>query len=176
MECFKHFLFIFVPKTTKNMANNFFELNYDSVYIAKAIRHSAKIQGMQVNMTQINKLLYILYGTVLVAKSQRITYEHPCAWPYGPVFPRVHKHIKLSDEICDTEYNKLKEENPYIVSTMDDIVKVFGKIPAGQLSAWSHEDGSPWELAVRRSKGKWNTQLDDEDIYAYFFSYVKKSA
>ena len=169
-------MFIFVSKTTKNMGNNFSDLHYDSVAVAKAIRYSAKQNGFNVNMTQINKLLYILYGTILVEKKQRLTTEHPSAWPYGPVFPCVHKRIKLSDEIDGKDYEEIRAKSPFIADRLDQVVKTFGKIPAGQLSEWSHAEGSPWLSAVHRSNGKWNTPLNDEDIYNYFFSYLNVAA
>lgn len=77
------------------MATNFTELNFDSIDIAKAIRYSAKQHNLSVNMTQIQKLMYIIYGTILVIHKERLTTEHPSAWPYGPVFPRVHKKNKV---------------------------------------------------------------------------------
>lgn len=56
---------------------------------------------------------------------------------------------------------------------MDTLVKELGDAPVGQLSEWSHQKDSPWDIAVQNSKGKWNTKLDDDDIFNYFFSLVK---
>ena len=74
---------------------NFKDLNYDSVEIAKALRYVGQNNGYQFNQTQLNKLLYIAYGTLLVKKNERLTKERPSAWPYGPVFPRLQKNLKL---------------------------------------------------------------------------------
>lgn len=155
------------------MATNFSELNYDSVDIAKAIRYSAQQQNLSVNMTQIQKLLYIIYGIMLVVRKERLTTEHPSAWPYGPVFPRAHKRVKLSDNITEETYNEIKDKCPFITSIIDQVVRQFGKLPASQLSEWSHQKDSPWDIAVQSSGGKWNTKLDDEDIFNYFFSFIK---
>lgn len=150
----------------------FAELNLDSVVVARALRYAAKKQDKQINMTQIMKLLYITYGTMLVAERCRITAEHPKAWPYGPAFPRVNKHVKLSDEITSKEYDSIKKTHPKLIQQMDAVVARFGNIPAGQLSAWSHQHGSPWDLAGKRSDWKWNTELSDDDIYDFFFNFV----
>lgn len=146
----------------------------DSVDIAKAIRYSAKQEGIYANMTQINKLLYITYGMMLVQSRRRLTKEHPSAWPYGPVFPRVHKSINLHDEITDIEYKAIEQKDASIVYLINIVVKKFGALSAGELSEWSHQSGSPWDIAVRKSEGKWNTKLEDNDIYNYFYSFLNE--
>lgn len=148
----------------------FITMDNDSVDIAKALRWSGKQHGYQLNMTQLNKLLYIAYGIRLVSHRERLVKEHPAAWPYGPVFPRVRQHIKLSDYITSDEYNKLSGD---VQELLDNVVSTFGKYNAGRLSFWSHQYGSPWEKALRRSGGKWNEKLDDEDIYDFFYTFVK---
>ena len=148
----------------------FVTMDNDSVDIAKALRWSGKVHGYQLNMTQLNKLLYIAYGVRLVSYRERLVKEHPAAWPYGPVFPRVRQHIKLSDFVTADEYDSLGED---VQELLDNVVSTFGKYNAGQLSTWSHKDGSPWAKALIRSGGKWNVKLDDEDIYDFFYNFVK---
>lgn len=45
------------------------------------------------NKTQAQKLLYCCYGAILAQFDERLTDEHPKAWPYGPVFPRTVNDI-----------------------------------------------------------------------------------
>lgn len=42
-----------------------------------------------ISKTQAQKLLYCCYGIVLAAFDERLTDEHPKAWPGGPIFPRA---------------------------------------------------------------------------------------
>lgn len=159
------------------MADSNFEcLELDSVDVANAIRYVAQTKNTNVNMTQINKLLYIAYGTMLVNQKKRLTKEQPSAWPYGPVFPRVHHNVKLSDSITPDAYNKLKEQDTSITNLLEGVVEKFGRLSATQLSAWSHQSGSPWDIAVKESNGQWNTKLNDEVIYNYFYSFLNMSA
>ena len=153
--------------------SKFQTVGIDSVTAANAIRYSAEQRGINANMTQINKLLYIAYGSLLVFEKKRLTKEHPCAWPYGPVFPSVHRMVKLSDDITQSAYNSLKAEYPHGAALIDGVVNKFGRCTAARLSAWSHSENSPWDLAVKSSNGVWNTRLDDEQIYDYFYSYLK---
>lgn len=150
--------------------SNFAELNLDSVDVAKALRYVGITNKMQFNMTQLNKLLYIAYGIYLVRYKIRLTTEHPAAWPYGPVFPRVTRKISLSDTINAYEFCMLSEPVRLLLA---EVTTQFGDIPANKLSAWSHKEGSPWSRAIERSHGKWNEKLDDEDIFDYFYNFVK---
>lgn len=154
------------------MAEEFQSWGLDSVDVANAIRYAGRECGYALNMTQINKLLYMLYGVVLVETKKRLTDETPKAWPYGPVFPRVHTKIKLQDEINDTFYNKIKDIDESIFDNLKNIVETFGRLPATVLSNWSHQENSPWDLAFKRSNGKWNTPLDDQDIFNYFYTFM----
>ena len=154
----------------ENGMAEFKQLEYDSVFMAQAIRYSGKIHNYQLNMTQLNKLLYIAYGMRLVSHRERLVIEHPAAWPYGPVFPRVNRHIKLSDPITDVQYTGLSAD---IKNLIDDVVSNLGDVRAGTLSAWTHKEGSPWYKALARNEGKWNVKIDDDDIYTFFYSFVK---
>lgn len=153
------------------METPFTELGLDSVEVARAIRFSGQEKQFALNMTQINKLLYILYGNWLVKNKQRLTAEAPSAWPYGPVFPNVHRRIALYDPITDTEYKNIKERCQEVISMLDAVVQKYGHFSAGSLSEWSHKEGSPWHIAVMKSNGKWNTKIADTDIYNYFYSF-----
>lgn len=151
-------------------SKNFQVLEYDSVYLARALRSIAFDMNISLNMTQIHKMLYVAYGTALVYMNSQICKEIPAAWPYGPVFPRVQKQIKLTDDISDTEKEELKTKNNELYKILLKTVSRFGKIPATKLSAWSHEKYSPWDLALTRCKGAFNTKLDNNDIKSYFSS------
>ncbi len=163
---------VYLNKDNTMTTANFENIGLDSVNVANAIRYAAQQRGLSINMTQINKLLYIAYGSLLVYKKKRLTEEHPSAWPYGPVFPRVHRHVKLSDNITGETYKQLEKEDSSITRLIDNVVDKFGKLSATQLSTWSHQEGSPWDIAVKESNGIWNTKLDDEIIYNYFYSFL----
>lgn len=66
---------------------------YSSVVLAYYIVALMNQRGLEINMTKLQKLLYIAYGTYLAIKNQRLTNEHPQAWPYGPVFPTTRNRL-----------------------------------------------------------------------------------
>ena len=81
------------------------EYKYNSVEVAKFIVATANNKHLSINMTKVQKLLYIAYGIFLAVKGYRLTNEHPQAWPYGPVFP--------------TTRNKLLKIDLYSIATSD---------------------------------------------------------
>jgi uncharacterized phage-associated protein len=122
-------------------------------------------------MTKIQKLLYIAYGIYLAVKGERLTNEHPQAWPYGPVFPTTRNkllkedlnEISLDDEIL----NKVSND-PEIKSLMNLVFRVFGGKTATDLSEWSHKPESPWDLTVKSPDFKWGNRIPDDLIKSYF--------
>ena len=145
---------------------------YDSVEVAKYIAAYWNDKGESVNITKIQKLLYIAYGTWLAIKNERLCNEQPQAWPYGPVFPTTRNRLlKLNiDNIGfnDVADEKLKDDEE-IKKLFDMIYKSsFGAWAANQLSAWSHQKGSPWEHTTSQLNFCWGNRMDDDRIKKYF--------
>ncbi len=149
---------------------------YNSTLFAKYIIAWANDKGIPINMTKTQKLLYIAYGVWLAVVGKRLLDEHPQAWPYGPVFPTTRNRLLKIDfyeiSISSGEFNTLKSDEN-VSSLLRLVFRVFGKWTAGQLSAWSHAEGSPWERTVCKSGFKWGNRIDDDDIQKYFKMIVK---
>ena len=139
----------------------------DSVDVAKAVLAEAKSRNLRLNMTQLQKLLYIVYGTSLVILGRRPFVEHPQAWPFGPVFPRTRRN--LSDEVkkwnVDTCPESVPDELRQIVCK---VVENFGTWTSGQLVDWSHRIGGPWDVVTHRSGFKWADEIPDDETRDYF--------
>lgn len=143
------------------MAEEFESLNLDSVDVAQKIRYIAQTEfQLLLNMTQTQKLLYIAYGIEMARANMRLTDEHPQAWPFGPVFPRVHSRVDFS-----TTPPNPGEISGEIVGLLRDVVRAFGRTSATKLSEWSHSKDSPWD---KTPKDKWGRPLSDGDIREYF--------
>lgn len=143
------------------MAEEFESLGLDSVDVAQKIRYIAQTEfGLLLNMTQTQKLLYIAYGIEMARADMRLTDEHPQAWPFGPVFPRVHSKVDFST--TPPNPTGISEE---IIGLLSDVVKAFGRTSAAKLSEWSHSKDSPWD---KTPKDKWGHPLSDCDIREYF--------
>jgi uncharacterized phage-associated protein len=137
---------------------------YEVLDIAKHIMHMCETGNVQVNNTKLNKLLYVLYGVYLAAYNKPLFDKKPQYFPYGPVFADVFKSY---DKISRHPLKIDLSEDPKIEKAINYTMKYFGGLQAEKLSAWSHEDGSPWDK-VNKSGKKYGAELDDNDIYEYF--------
>ena len=144
-----------------------------SVVLAKYIAAYANNHNFSINMTKLQKLLYITYGVYLAVKGKRLTNEHPQAWPYGPVFPTTRtKLLKCClDDIITFDDLTITEE---IKSCVKLVFNSFGSYNASFLSAWSHKPNSPWDKTVNQDGFKWGNTISDEYILPYFKTLLVK--
>ncbi|MDH6305183.1 putative phage-associated protein [Parabacteroides sp. PF5-5] len=150
---------------------------YNSVDIAKFIAAYANKHKYTINMTKIQKLLYIAYGTYLSVKNERLVDEHPQAWPYGPVFPttrnKLSKTVIQSISYDDPDVKKNSEDST-LSSLITLVFNSFGQNNAVSLSEWSHKKGSPWEKTTIIDGFKWGDIIPDKYIKDYFDTIVVK--
>ena len=158
--------------------NAMFETNalFDSRDVASYTAQRCIEEGYDYNNTKIQKLLYCAYGAVLAAKNIRLCDEHPKAWQYGPVFPKVFRIVSSGREIAQYSY-KVRDVLPEDVKKLvDTSVRIFGKYNATALSRWSHKPDSPWDYVTEQDGFKWNNIIPDELIAQYFKKHVLEAA
>lgn len=146
------------------------ELGYDSLDIASYIKKKCQeLNYSGINNTKIQKLLYCCYGATLVIENKRLCKEYPRAWNYGPVFPKVYSYISKNKKLEDISQVSFPDN---IKNILDTVIAFFGKFSGGQLSQWSHEEGSPWYNVITLQKQSIGSFIPDEDILEYFKRYV----
>ena len=136
---------------------------YESIVVASYINHLCDKKAIDVNLTKIQKLLYIAYGICLTLHNERLTDEKPKLWPYGPVFPTAINKFK-KDGYIDKNSLDIDEKSKEI---LEYVVNKYGQYSARILSEWSHEYGSPWQQLVYIGCS-WNTEMPDDLIKGYF--------
>lgn len=151
-----------------------------SIDYARLIQYAAQKQHMiLLNKTQINKILFYVYGVYLAEKHKPLFKDDtPKAWTYGPVFPRSNKSVDIKEIIRSFPKEKVKlyRENEF---AMNLVVKAVGNMydkSAIFLTRWSHEEGSPWDKTVYQrdndgnviGQNPWNTRIDNGLISDYF--------
>jgi uncharacterized phage-associated protein len=148
---------------------------YDSVIVAKYIIYRASENKRVVNVTKVQKLLYIAYGLMLADKGERLIDESPQAWPFGPVFPRSQNQKKVNYSVIpqkdDPELSNIIKDDTsryYIDTAIDE----FGGLTASRLSDWSHETGSPWDETVKQKGFNWGMPISDELIKNFFKQFI----
>ena len=142
---------------------------YDSVLVAKYMLSIAKEKNINLNVTKVQKILYILYGYYLAHKDFQIISENPRAWPYGPVFPRSQKKVDYSNilPLNSTEFDAIKNDKE-LKDAIKSFIDTYSKFSASQLSEWSHQEDGPWHKATQLDGFNWNTQIPNEYIKSYF--------
>lgn len=143
---------------------------YDSVIAAKYLMGIANAQGLILNITKVQKLLYIAYGRFLADHGRPLLNDKPRAWPFGPVFPRTREEVDFGKLIYIDEEPSLQEirQDKEVTELFEAIVKRYARYYASQLSEWSHMEGSPWEKTTKSPGFKWNDPIPDEYIKDYF--------
>lgn len=152
---------------------------YDSVTVANYIIAFANQNKFFINMTKLQKLLYIAYGVYLYVKNERLTNEHPQAWPYGPVFPTTRNKLIKKDfsgiSLSDENLEKIARD-----SEMESLMKLvfgsYGSKTAAYLTEWSHKPGSPWDRTVKQPSFSWGDRIPDSYIQEYFKTLISPKA
>lgn len=141
-------------------------MEFSSPSVMAYILYKAKKAGHPISKTQAQKLLYCCYGIVLAAFDERLTDEHPKAWPGGPLFPRALSAIngrrlttgmaEIFIASCPADWLRL----------MDKTIDRFWGYSATALETWSQRKGTPWDKADPLAS------LDDREIQKYFQQFV----
>lgn len=139
----------------------------NSLVLAKYIASYANSHSIGINMTKLQKLLYISYGVYLAVKGKRLTNEHPQAWPYGPVFPITRNKLLRCNLEEIKNYTDVSISND-VKSCINLVFNSYGAYNASFLSAWSHKYNSPWDKTVNQKGFKWGNVIPDEYILPYF--------
>lgn len=141
---------------------------FDSRDVAAYIAQQCQEKGIALNNTKLQKLLYCVYGVMLAWKDERVCDEFPRAWTYGPVFPKVFQWIYKGKNIAGYSHAVRDTGSDALKTTVRRVLDVFGGMSASELSAWTHQEGSPWWQVVKQGEAGWNSFMPDEYIKAYF--------
>lgn len=144
----------------------------DSLMLAKALRHMALIEGIQLTMSQIQCILYIAYGVRLAQKGERLMAEHPRMWQYGPVFPRAYNRLRKDTDDGFEEYDSLRSEHPVIFRYLTNCFRRYAWTKACILVSPLIADGSPWSDTRKSNPDSWGARIEDSLIREWFLPRV----
>lgn len=127
-----------------------------------------------INVTILNKLLYIIYGTYLVKYNKPIFYDQPRCNKAGPIFYTLSRAVGFKEFDFDKHSKiKLKEEEKKILPIIEVVVKSFGMMNETQLIEFCTRKKGAWRKANKRNYDFWGNVIHDEDIYEEFKKIVK---
>lgn len=140
----------------------------DSVVLARSLVYLSNINAHPINMTQIQAILYIVYGGYLASKGKRLTDEHPQMWEYGPVFPKVYNKLKKQPSDGKEEAEKLQKDYPQIWGYLSDSFS-RNAWTSGSTLVYPHlAKGTPWAVTRKSNPDKWGAVIEDSLIERWF--------
>lgn len=145
----------------------------DSVAVGKALCHIGKMDRRNLNMSQVQIIMYISYGVWLANTGKRLTMEHPQMWQFGPVFPRAYNKLRKDPSEGKVEYDALMKEHPEIVGFLKEQYQRFGFTRANVVTAPHLASGTPWAKARKKSPDKWGATIEDSDINSWFRARIR---
>jgi uncharacterized phage-associated protein len=161
---------------------------YEAKAIANYFLEKAKAEGRTLTPMEIQKLVYFAHGWYLALFGQPLIKEPIQAWSYGPVIPSLYQEFKrFGDQAIEelateerlagmklslTRPSIEKIENPQerenLKRFLDRIWQVYSRFSAAQLSNLTHENNSPWRVALDQSQGARATVIRNDLIQRYF--------
>lgn len=150
-----------------------------STAIANEFLDRANATGKTLTQMQLQKLVYIANGWSLSLLDEQLVEDTVQAWDYGPVFPELWEALRgygrspITKPILKGDFgfnafsDSASEKSSVELSTrqtdlIDKVFETYGKFHAFQLSAMTHQDGTPWHkifVTDGRKRGEIPTEL-----------------
>lgn len=147
-----------------------------------------KKHGQETNITPMKlvKLVYISHGWYLGITGNALLDENPEAWKYGPVIPTIYHYFKSfgRDPIKLSHF----PNDPDVIiddgirEFLDAVWSVYGRFTAVELSAKTHEVGTPWHITwneiLASKNGRFamiSSQIPDSLIKNYYQERLMKN-
>lgn len=144
---------------------------YDVRGIANWFLDKACECQIQITNMALNKLVYFAVERGILESGLLITNAKIEAWEHGPVFREVYQAFKNFDAKpitsratrFDSRTRSMVQANEAFCSDIIELLNAtfasYGSLSASQLSAISHQRGSPWEM-VWWHEGKVNPGME----------------
>lgn len=134
-------------------------------------------QNGQASITpmKMQKLVYLAHGWHLAINDTPLIGEKFAVWPYGPVEESLYHIFKQYRDDPITDYAKswvgdarkafvILDFNAHFREIFDLVISKYAHFTALQLSALTHQEGTPWSIS--RANG-W-TEIPDDLIKRHF--------
>lgn len=138
--------------------------------VANTFLVRAKKENVDISPMKLQKLIYILYKTYLKTTRKKLFSDYFEVWKYGPVISGVYQVFKKyrSNKITefykndDGSYNTVKlNNNPYFDDAFNKVWDKYCRIDGIYLSQLTHQEGTAWFKADKRS----DQFLNDREIF-----------
>ena len=141
--------------------------------VAREILAIAGRENRPLTPLELMKLTYISHGWSLCLRNKPLVSDQAQAWQYGPVYPELYQSLKdfraspvQSVRPAGSElFLQAQALNGEEKALLQSVFKAYRGLNGVQLSALTHQDGTPWHKAYARGR---NAVIDDSEIRAHF--------
>ena len=139
------------------------------------VRGRTKVLGVpDMNVTKLQKLLWIVYGVVLTHCCFRICDESPEAGTYGPIFRKTLKFLSCYGIDYTVPLEDIGPKLPQeIREAVDVTLRYFGRFAGNQLVNWTTGRNTPWHRVVHDELACIR-QIPDSWTFDWFREHVLK--
>lgn len=133
---------------------------YNTRHVLNTLLQRAFKEGRtDMSPMKAQKLLFYTHGWHLATTGRPAIDNNFGVWQFGPVVPEIYHDLKQFGSGPITAYVKNPfEDKPFVVNpnaeqlyeSLDIAWEKYIGIPAVNLSAMTHEPGSPWDVARQR--------------------------
>ena len=125
---------------------------------------------------QLNKMTYIAHGWCLAIYNKALIVEDIEAWKYGPVVPILYYEFKKygGNTVPHKQIEETNHIRPEDRALLNKIIEVYGKYDGVELSAMTHQKGTPWHR-VWHNNGR-NSVIPNDMIKEYYVEQAKKTS
>lgn len=138
-------------------------IQISNYFIEKSLQASGSEPCKPLTPMKLIKLTYISHGWSLALLDEPLLSELVEAWRYGPVVSAIYREFKsygnrtvTSMAIAENgEIPTINDNyNPKVKALLDKIWDVYNKYDGIELSAMTHQPGTPWDTVWNKLGGK----------------------
>jgi uncharacterized phage-associated protein len=142
-------------------------MTYDARQVANWFVERARKDGKSLSIMSLLKLVYFAHGWNLAFNKAPLFSNRIEAWQYGPVVPDVYRDFRGQGvNVSKPLPSYLGSLSESTVGLLNEVYRVYGKLPAFQLSDLTHVRGGPWHVAWEIDG--WYTPIPDDLIEQHF--------
>ena len=154
-------------------------MSASSPAIANEFIRRASLHSQYFTHMQLQKLVYIAHGWNLAINGEPLTDDVPQAWDYGPVYKSLYDALQrfgsgpVIGEIHASDDSGGAALSAKERAVIDRVFSDYGKFHAFQLSALTHQDGTPWDEVYNHGVGRMSP-IDNSLIKRHFIELANR--
>lgn len=153
---------------------------HSSLAIANEFLERARREGIALSNMHVQKLVYLAHGWCLAVNGRDLIEDDIEAWDLGPVIRKLYDALRRYKDGAISRLIQWGDDVPFGFgggevalanidrdekAVIDMVWNTYKKFKAFQLSALTHERGSPWSTTFEQGRSR---VIDKYKIWDYF--------